>query len=39
MKYNNEFIVKCNEKLIDNIYSKLRKNELIFVYGKVVNII
>ena len=36
-KYNSKIIVHCDEKLIDNIYAKLKKDDVIFVYGKVIN--
>ena len=36
-KYISKIIIYCNENLIDDIYSKLRKNNVIFVYGKVIN--
>lgn len=36
-KHKSQILVYCNEKLIDSIYSKIRKNNMIFVYGKVLN--
>lgn len=36
-KHKSQILVYCNEKLIDSIYSKMRKNNMIFVYGKVLN--
>lgn len=36
-KYNSKIIIYCDEKLIDNIYSKLKKDNVIFVYGRVIN--
>lgn len=36
-KYKSQILVHCNENLVDGIYSKLIKNNMIFVYGKVLN--
>ena len=34
-KYNSKLILKCNETLIDKIYSKLKNGYNVFVLGKV----
>lgn len=36
-KYNNRIILKCNETLIDKIYSQLKIGYYIFTLGKVMN--
>ena len=36
-KDNSKFILKCEESLIDGIYSKLKVDNYIFILGKVAN--
>ena len=36
-KYNTKIILRCNETLIDKIYSKLKIGYNIFILGKVEN--
>lgn len=36
-KYNNKFLIFCNEKIIDRIYKQIKTNDYIYVFGRVVN--
>lgn len=35
-RYKSKILIKCDEKIVKNCYSKIKSNDYIYVYGKIV---